>query len=284
MNDITVTLSVKSIGWIIASTHKLVAVFQQTYCWWKKSCNPSFSMENLQKNLHGFYTSELVSRISSINTWLRFSSYSSENSAHDTWPARTNTCDGKTMISENIDGGCITNVETQRAQNPKLLKCQSATKNKKKNIINISETSKIERKYVFSSPIIKGNHFYSFGRTVWEIYSFFHKVVKNSENIIFNTKLVDRGLGGHQYRVQFCCDVLLMPSCICKTISRLLQGGGRIQYIHILDKILQDSFTFHHQVPPPKTRKAGAHQCGIILRILWSIQSNAGIVGLTVLW
>jgi len=55
----------------------------------------------------------------------------------------------QSMISENIHGGCITNVETQRAQNPKLLKCQSATKTKERK----SETSVKHRK-------LKGNMFF----------------------------------------------------------------------------------------------------------------------------
>lgn len=73
-----------------------------------------------------------------------------------------------------------------------LLKRQRATKTKRKNIRNIrniSETSKIAMKYVFSSPIIKGTHFHSFGRTVWETIFIFHKAVKNSKKIILKQQI-----------------------------------------------------------------------------------------------
>ena len=180
---------------------------------------PKLKWRIYQKNYMGFiHLSWLAGFLPSTVSWLRFSSYSSRNSADDTWPARTNTCDGPIDDIRKHRWRLYHQRWNPRCSKSKASKMPKCNKNKRKNIRNISETSKIARKYVFSWPIIKGNHFYSFGRTVWEIYSFFHKVVKNSETIIFNTKFVDRGfLAGQHSGSNFVVRVL-MPSCICKTI------------------------------------------------------------------
>ena len=130
---------------------------------------PKLKWRIYQKIYMGFiHLSWLAGFLPSTVSWLRFSSYSCGNSADDTWPARTNTCDGPIDDIRKHPWRLYHQRWNPTCSKSKASKMPKCNKNKRKKIRNISETSKIERKYVFSSPIIKGNHFYSFGRTVWE--------------------------------------------------------------------------------------------------------------------